>query len=74
MTRQEGNPLLPPEAVRLVENLLLDAVGGAEDGVDLFDFSEALDARADREDVVLLARFHKERPRGDQAGNVVLVP
>jgi hypothetical protein len=52
---QERDSTLTPEQVFLRENFLLDEIGHAEDAVDLFHFLEALDARANRKDVVLLS-------------------
>src|SRR2546428_10521545 len=53
------------------KHLLLDAIGRAEDAVDLTHAVETLDARGDRKNVVLLPRFHEERPWRDQPGDVV---
>ena len=43
------------------EDFLLNAVDGAEHGIDVAHAFEALDARGDRKDVVLLSGFHEER-------------
>ena len=69
--RQERQAALAPEAVRTVEGFLLRERGGVEDFVDLLHALEALAAGGDRKDVVLLARFHEQRPRRDQARDVV---
>src|SRR5437870_3311948 len=53
------------------EHLLLNSIGGAEDTIDLTYVIEALDARLDREDVVLLPGLHEERTRRGEPGDVV---
>src|SRR5688572_19769690 len=71
VTRQEWNPTLAPERMLAGKDLLLRTIRDPEHAVDLAHFVEAPDARSDREDVVLLSRFHEQRPRRDEAGDVV---
>src|SRR6185436_8519657 len=71
VAREERDTALPPERVLAGKHFVLDAVGGAEDAVDLAHLAEALDAGADRKDVVALPGLDEERPRRDQAADVV---
>src|SRR5262245_19931936 len=71
MVRQKRDAALSPERMLARKHFLLDPVGSLKHAVDFTYLLEALDARGDWEDVVLLARFDEQRTRRDESGNVV---
>src|SRR5437867_1854000 len=71
MVREEWNAAPSPEGMLAGEYLLLDSIVSAEHAVDVAHLVEALDTRVDREDIVFLARFDKQRPRRNQAADVI---
>src|SRR6186997_118342 len=71
VTRQEWDAAPAPERVLAWKDLLLDPIRRAEHVIDLSHFVEALDTRANREDVVFLSRFNEQRSGRDQAGDVI---
>ena len=71
VARQERNAALAPERMSSGKDLLLDAIGSAEDAVDSAHFIEALDARPNRKDVVLSPDSDEQRSRRYQTREIV---
>ena len=71
VARQERNAAPAPEQMLGWKDLLLDAIRSVEDAIDPAHFIEALDARADRKDVVLFSRFDEQRSRRYQTREIV---
>ena len=71
MTRQKRDAAPAPERMLAWKDLLLDEIRGGENTRDPPHFLEALDARADRKDVVLFPRLDEQWPRRYETREVV---
>src|SRR5689334_21858965 len=71
MARQEGKAVHARETVRAIKCRLLNHARGVKYLVNPLYPRETLPAGGNRENIILLARFHEQRTRRDQSRDIV---